>query len=445
MHIVDDTPPASITGLNNLTTEQSYIHWTWTDPKDADFAEVMIYLNGTLRTNVSKDVEHYNATGLDPGNSYTIGTHTVDDKGNINQTWENDTAWTPLFLQLQRINVTQTSLPVNIRESRNFTATGFDNNNSSMHDLVFEWYTTPLGIGTLNNSTSSVVAFTALHAGRTEIYAVNGSVSSNETYKVWVTVNALPETKGVANGTGNATSGNSTAIVNLNNGSVSGTITIEEIGDPINGTEDLGNRIGISDSKPVKGVNVTVPASIAAALKDPGSYVHIRVEYNESQLGGIDENTLYLFKFVDGTGWVRLVAGKPSYCAANGRNTTAKYVWVNVTECSIFLLTDAPPTPTPSGSSSGGGSGGTYPPGWFDTSMSVVTAATATVTAAPPSDNVTPASAKAKPAAIPPTTKTSTRLPNKGLPEFTVITVITVILVIVGLLAVAYAMMWRRG
>jgi len=157
-------------------------------------------------------------------------THTVDDKGNINRTWENDTARTIPFSELHRINVTPDSWTLNISESRNFNATGHDHNNDSIDpsNLTFAWYTSPSGVGTLNNSTGSVVNFTALHAGRTEIYAVNGSVSSNETYKVWITVNAPPEAGNVTNGTGNATSGNSTAIVNLNNRSINGTITIDE-------------------------------------------------------------------------------------------------------------------------------------------------------------------------------------------------------------------------
>ena len=440
MHIIDDTPPASITGLDNLTTEQSRIHWTWTDPADADFAEVMIYLDGAFKMNVSKGVRNYTATGLEPDTNYTIGTHTVDDKGNINQTWKNDTARTLPFSGLQRINVTPTSQTLNISESVNFNATGYDHNDNPIDpsNLTFAWYTTPSGIGTLNATTGSVVNFTARHAGRTEIYAVNGSVSSNETYKVWITVNAPPETENVANGTGNATSGNSTAIVNLNNRSVNGTITIEEIGDPLNGTDDIGNRTGLgTDFEPVKGANVTVNGSIVAALNDTGGYVHIRIDYNESQLGNIDENTLYIYKFVNGTGWVKLVAGKPSYCTANDMNTTADYVWVNVTECSIFLLAGTPTaTPTPSGSSGGDG---TYPPGWFETPTPAVTAAAnTTATDAPPGERVTPAQTKkpaAAKAAIPAAEGTTAK---NGAPGF------TAVLVIAGLLAIAYAMMRRR-
>jgi len=358
--IADTTPPTSITGLDNLT-EQSRIHWTWTDPTDADFVKVMIYLNGTFKTNVSRGVRNYTATGLAPDTNYTIGTHTVDDKGNINQTGENDTARTLPFSGLQRINVTPDSWTMNISESVNFNATRYDHNDDPVDpsNLTFAWYTTPPGIGTLNATTGSVVNFTALHTGRTEIYAVNGSVSSNdnETGSVWITVNAPPETANVANGIGNATSGNSTAIVMLNNRSINGTITIEEIGYPLNRTEDIGNRIGLgTDSEPVKGVNVTVNGSIEVALNAMGGHVHIRIEYNESQLGNIDENTLYVYKFINGTGWVRLVQGS-NYCIANGRNTTADHVWVNVTNCSIFLLAG---TPTATLSGSGGSREGTY-------------------------------------------------------------------------------------
>jgi len=443
----ETTPPASITGLNNLTTEQSRIHWTWADPTDADFVEVMIYLDGILETNVSKDVRNYTATGLTPDTNYTIGTHTVDDKGNINQTWENDTVRTLPFSGLQRINVTPTSQTLNISESMNFNATGYDHNDDLIDpsNLTFGWGTTPPGVGTLNATTGSVVNFTARHSGRTEIYAVNGSVSSNEAYKVWITVNAPPETENVANGTGNATSGNSTAIVNLNNRSINGTITIEEIGYPLNETEDIGNQTGLgTDSEPIKGANVTVNGSIVAALNDTGGYVHIRIDYNESQLGNIDENTLYIYKFVNGTGWVRLIKDNPSYCTANGRNTTVNYVWVNVTECSTFLLTGTPTaTPTPPG---GGGGEGTYPPGWFGTQAPSVTAtkapaASTTATDAPPGERVTPAQTK-KPAAAkataPAAEGTATTTPAKGAPG------LTAALVIAGLLAVAYVVMRRR-
>lgn len=84
--------------------------------------------DGTFKTNVSKGAGNYTATRLDPNTNYTIGTHTVDDKEDVNQTWKNDTAKTLPFTGLQRINVTPTAGALHISESINFNATGHDHN-----------------------------------------------------------------------------------------------------------------------------------------------------------------------------------------------------------------------------------------------------------------------------------------------------------------------------
>jgi len=92
--VYDITPPASVTNLHNVTYEKTYINWTWDDPVDADFSHVMVYLNSDFATNVSKGVQFYNATSLDSDTEYTLSTRTVDEVGNINETWVNHTAKT---------------------------------------------------------------------------------------------------------------------------------------------------------------------------------------------------------------------------------------------------------------------------------------------------------------------------------------------------------------
>ena len=89
-----DEPPATITGLTNISFAYSYINWTWTDPIDSDFDKVMIYLNGTFKQNVTRGMQYYNATGLTPATAYEIGTKTVDIAGNVNDTWKNHSATT---------------------------------------------------------------------------------------------------------------------------------------------------------------------------------------------------------------------------------------------------------------------------------------------------------------------------------------------------------------
>jgi PGF-pre-PGF domain-containing protein len=341
---VSDT--AGATRAFNIIVNQT-VNMTW-------------YINGTnVQTNTSTTTATYTNTSASVG-IWNVSVVVNNTNGNDTETW----IWNVVPGPVNSIVVAPTSASLNLSEYQEFNATAkdqYDNNKS----VTFTWYTTPSGIGTFNNTTGSVVNFTALHAGRTEIYAVNGSVSSN---KVWVTVNAITNTTTVSGGNATVTSGDSTAIVNLTNTTVIGTINFTEIGDPVNSSVANGSTIGLGTNvKLVKGVDVNVSTNITQALANDtsgNSYVYIRIDYNQSQIDslGIDEDTLYIYKFVNGTGWVELVQGNPTYCIANGRNTTADYIWVNVTNCSTFLLAGTPATePTATATrrrSSGGSSGG---------------------------------------------------------------------------------------
>jgi len=88
---IDTIPPLSITNLTNITAH-TWINWTWTNPPDADFNYTRVYLNGTWQTNTS--YPFYNATNLTQNTVYEIGTQTVDEAGNINQSWINQTTKT---------------------------------------------------------------------------------------------------------------------------------------------------------------------------------------------------------------------------------------------------------------------------------------------------------------------------------------------------------------
>ena len=87
-------PPASIRNLTNITYASNNINFTWLNPTDPDFSHVMLYLNGSFKTNITAPQNYYNFTGLAPDTVYELGTHTVDTSGNINQTWVNATAKT---------------------------------------------------------------------------------------------------------------------------------------------------------------------------------------------------------------------------------------------------------------------------------------------------------------------------------------------------------------
>ncbi|MCX9083992.1 MAG: metallophosphoesterase [Candidatus Methanoperedens sp.] len=88
---LDETPLSSITDLRS-TVGDTWINWTWTNPVDADFNHTIIYLDGAIVAEFTEN--HFNATGLQPATIHTIGTHTADINGMINQAWVNNTALT---------------------------------------------------------------------------------------------------------------------------------------------------------------------------------------------------------------------------------------------------------------------------------------------------------------------------------------------------------------
>ena len=90
----DITPPGNIRNLQNSTFLANSIEWVWNDPDDTDFDHVIVYLDDTFQTTITKESQHFQATGLLPDTSYTISTKTVDLTGNINASWVNQTAWT---------------------------------------------------------------------------------------------------------------------------------------------------------------------------------------------------------------------------------------------------------------------------------------------------------------------------------------------------------------
>ena len=87
----DNTPPSTVMDLQS-TNGTTWINWTWINPSDPDFNHTEIYLNGIFQTNTS--AEFFNATSLQPETSYTLSTRTVDNNGNVNETWVNSTATT---------------------------------------------------------------------------------------------------------------------------------------------------------------------------------------------------------------------------------------------------------------------------------------------------------------------------------------------------------------
>ena len=102
--MMDVTPPSSISSLNETAKGLTWILWNWTNPPEGDFNHTEVRLDGVFKVNISGS--SYNATGLNSGTTYEISTQTVDNIGNINLTWVNDSAAT-----LPIVTPTPTALP----------------------------------------------------------------------------------------------------------------------------------------------------------------------------------------------------------------------------------------------------------------------------------------------------------------------------------------------
>lgn len=89
------TLPSSITNLKETAIGTGWITWKWTNPTDADFSHVMIFIDGAFITNTSNN--YYNATGLAENTLYTIGIKTVDTVGNINHATISSQATTKII------------------------------------------------------------------------------------------------------------------------------------------------------------------------------------------------------------------------------------------------------------------------------------------------------------------------------------------------------------
>ena len=424
----DITAPDQVLNLANDTTTVTTVDLSWDANTEADLAGYRVYQNGALLGSPPKSQTYYNVTGLSPSTTYKFNVSAYDDNDleGENASIVVTTAVGPLH----HINMTPTSWTMNDNESRNFTATGCDQNNGTVPDLVFEWAISDACIGSLTPVNDTATKFTADHVGITYITASNGSVTSNP---VQVTVNAGTDNTTFANKTTfRARSGDANVTGNFKN-NVSGWINATARGNATNSSEvnQSNPRSGLgSGDKVMGGVIVNVSKTIRSGLDARNGTIRIEICYNATTLDarGIDASTLAIWKYDnDAEKWVKQSSTRSGRC-----------VYVDVNHLCTFALVGSKAI-----SGSGSGSGGTYPPGWGAPTSAVTATKAPAATDAPPGERVTPASTKkpaASKAATPAAEGTTAGTPAKnGAPGF------TAIFAIAGLLAIAYVLMRRRG
>jgi hypothetical protein len=150
-HLPDTTPPASITGLANITDCNS-INWTFNKPGDVDYNGLMVWKNGTFLHNLSAAATNDLWLNLTELTSYTFSSKTFDALNNINTTFVNRTSITakcpPGPLASFTSNVTCGLVPFRVQfndtsySSTNLTGWNWsfgDGNYSVTQNPVFEY------------------------------------------------------------------------------------------------------------------------------------------------------------------------------------------------------------------------------------------------------------------------------------------------------------------
>jgi PKD repeat protein len=242
----DNLPPSSITNLQS-TKSTTWIKWTWQNPKDSDFKHTEVYLNGAYQTATS--AEYFNATGLEPETSYTIGTRTVDINGNVNKAWVNQTVTTEKVI-VPEIKYPVAKFATNVSEGYAPLTVQFKDN--SENAISFNW---EFGDGTTSTDKNPIHTYST--AG---IYTVNLTVSNeNGSDSKSATINVLeitPSVPPVADFTTNVSEGYAPLTVQFNDKSEN-TISFNwEFGDGTTSTDK--NPIHTYSIAGIYTVNLTV-------------------------------------------------------------------------------------------------------------------------------------------------------------------------------------------
>ena len=196
--VADTILPASVSDLSETASGTSWILWKWTNPPEPDFNHVEVWINGEFKANITTPEHSYNATGLSPNTTYEIGTRTVDDSGNINLTWVNDTAKTslapdttpPVITNVTAVNVTINSAIIAWNtneasdslikygtESGNYTLQKYDSQKVTLHRVNL--------IGLLPNTTYYFVVNSTDQSG-------NSNESMEYSFITLVTAEVIP-------------------------------------------------------------------------------------------------------------------------------------------------------------------------------------------------------------------------------------------------------------
>ena len=96
IQIPTPTPPESITSLIDTTLTCSNVTFSWDNPPDSDYGELLVWRNNTALSNLTNTTTSVLWEGLPEGTTITFSAQTADLSGNVNSTWVNRSVTTTL-------------------------------------------------------------------------------------------------------------------------------------------------------------------------------------------------------------------------------------------------------------------------------------------------------------------------------------------------------------
>lgn len=176
VNVKDTIPPGPVTNLRETANSTSWILWNWTNPADADFHHVEVWIDGEFKLNTTN--QYYNASGLLASTQYEIQIRAVDNRSPANiGSFVNDTAWTqassdttpPAITNVQNTSITDSSATISWSTDEIADSIVKYGTSPGVYTYTFTNFTLTMG---------HVAILTSLLSGTPYYYVVNSSDSN---------------------------------------------------------------------------------------------------------------------------------------------------------------------------------------------------------------------------------------------------------------------------
>jgi hypothetical protein len=340
----DSTPPVITDVANSTPTTSSVaIIWTTDDASDSRVKYGTVSGSGNYTLNVSNTtmVTSHSITleGLAVSTRYyfVVNSTNVGDKSSESSEYNFTTASHPVPIITSFLPTDGTISDIE-GASRTFNITIDQTVNVT-------WLINGTTVkATENGVTAASYTNTSAAAGVWNVSAVANNTNGTD-MQTWIWKVAETSETNVTGTTNFMTTLGDVNVTGNFTGNLTGWVNVTDMGDDLTASPDVNDStltagLGTEDTA-FGGVYIDASQSnLESELAAGNGSMRIELHYTDAELtalGITDETALEIYKFNSTSGEWEIVRTK-AYCTAYGNNTTANYLWVNVTELCTFTL-----------------------------------------------------------------------------------------------------------